>query len=64
MLEDHFHSSPEISSIIAALYSDMSDDAWEEDEALRLLNTATIDDTLFEFYDGDLILSGLEREAQ
>jgi hypothetical protein len=47
---------PEVSEVCEALDSEMSDDAWEEDEALEWLNRACEDGCWFEFVDGDLML--------
>lgn len=44
-----------------ALRADMSDDAWEENQALELLQKHTKDGLVWEFVDGDLMLS--ERGA-
>lgn len=40
----------------AALRAPMSDDAWEEDEALVILNDACAQGLAFELVDGDLVL--------
>lgn len=45
-----------VDALQAALRSEMSDDAWEEDRALDALNSLCADDVYFVFENGDLLL--------
>ena len=43
--------------LMESLGGPMPDDAWDEDEALDMLNTATTEGFEWTFHDGDLMLS-------
>jgi hypothetical protein len=47
-----------------ALRADMSDDAWEEDAALDLLNEGSEEGVFWTFHNGDLVLTALTEEGR
>lgn len=62
LVKTHCANDPEAGDILRALREPMSDDAWEEDEALGLLDTRCTADVVFMLRDGDLMLESLEDE--
>lgn len=55
--------SRDMQPIYDSLLGEMPDDAWDENEALDLLNELACDESVFfEFSDGDLVLSEQESE--
>lgn len=60
MLEGIIDAHPDV---VSSLRNDMPDDAWDEDEALNLLNAALpSDDTWWGFQDGDFGLWPIEDD--
>ncbi len=53
-----------ISEIVKALEGEMSDDVWEEYEALDWLNKQCSEDCYFTFHDGDLMLAETEESIE
>ena len=43
-------------AVVVSLRGDMPDDAWDETEALDILNAHTEDGAYWELHDGDLLL--------
>jgi hypothetical protein len=54
------HSHGELEFLADSLRGPMPDDAWDEYEALNLLNDATPDDRIWLFWDGDLMLMPID----
>lgn len=50
-------------ALLASLQGAMPDDAWDENEALDILNQFCADDVCFTFQDGNLVLSTTEEES-
>lgn len=64
MVEVATQRSAEGRKVASALRKEMSDDAWEEDEALGLLNERCTQEVYFVFENDDLLLvSAAEHEA-
>src|SRR3972149_3998056 len=56
--------SERTAELVKALEGDMSDDDWESDEALDLINEYCAPDVSFMWVDGDLLLRGIEDEPE
>lgn len=53
-----------MSDLERSLRSDMPDDAWDEFDAIDILNGYCADGVAFEFVGGDLVLMALDNEGE